>query len=87
VTLDDKSVGNVTGIVRQIDVSIRSRIGQYDILIVTECKDHGRPLDVRDLVEFIGLAQDVGANKAAMVAAKGFSQALCGNRTISAVGY
>jgi hypothetical protein len=83
VTHDDKIVGNVSGVERQIDVSIRSRIGQYDILIVIECKDHRRPLDVKDVEEFIGLAQDVGANKAAMVAAKGFSEA-AKNRAIPA---
>ena len=75
VTHNDKIMGLITGVERQIDVSIRSGIGQYDILIVIECKDHGSALDVKDVEEFIGLSQDVGANKAAMVSAKGFSEA------------
>ena len=75
VVHDDKIMGKRTGIERQIDVSIRQRVGQYDILIVIDCKDYGKPLDVKDVEEFMGLAQDVGANKAAMVAAKGYSEA------------
>ena len=53
VTHNDKIIGNITGVERQIDVSIRGRIGQYDTLIVIECKDLGRPLDVKDVEEFI----------------------------------
>lgn len=73
VTPNDQITGKRTGIPRQIDISIRKKVGQFELLIVLECKDYGRPLDVKDVEEFMGLAQDVGAHKAAMVAAKGFS--------------
>lgn len=73
VTHNDKITGKRTGVPRQIDVSIRRAVGQFDLLIVLDCKDHARPLDVKDIEEFMGLAQDVGAHKAAMVAVKGFS--------------
>jgi hypothetical protein len=75
VTHDDKLMGAISGVERQIDISIRSKVGQYDILIVIDCKDYGRPLDVTDIEQFRGLSRDVRANKAAMVAAKGFSAA------------
>jgi hypothetical protein len=74
VTHDDRIIGKHTGAERQIDVSIRQHVGQFDILIVIDCKDHNKPLDVKDVEEFIGLVQDVGAHKASMVAAKGFSE-------------
>ena len=35
---------------------------------------YGRPLDVKDVEEFIGMAQDVGAHRAALVSAKGYSE-------------
>src|SRR6266478_6185320 len=70
---NDKITGKRTGIPRQVDVSIRKSVGQFELLIVLDCKDHGRPLDVKDVEEFMGLAQDVAAHKAGMVAAKGFS--------------
>jgi hypothetical protein len=73
VTPNDKIVGKRTTIPRQVDVSIRKNVGQFELLIVLDCKDHGRPLDVKDVEEFMGLAQDVEAHKAGMVAAKGFS--------------
>ena len=38
-------------------------------------QDYARPLDVKGVEEFMGLAQDVGAHRAAMVAAQGYSDA------------
>ena len=75
VTLDDKIVGKRTGVPRQIDVSIRKAVGQFEILIVIDCKDYAKPLDVKGVEEFMGLAQDVGAHRAAMVAAQGYTEA------------
>jgi hypothetical protein len=75
VTPNDRIKGKVTGVLRQVDVSIRKNVGQFDILIVLDCKDYASPLDVKDVEEFMGLAQDVGAHKAGMVAAKSFSEA------------
>jgi hypothetical protein len=74
VTPNDRIRGK-TGVLRQVDVSIRKKVGQFELLIVLDCKDHGRPLDVKDVEEFMGLAQDVGAHKAGMVAANSFSEA------------
>lgn len=73
VTLDDKILGK-TGALRQIDISIRCRAGQFTFLVVIDCKDHGHPLDVKDVEEFIGMVQDVGAHRAALVSAKGYSE-------------
>jgi hypothetical protein len=73
VTLNDKILGK-TGVLRQIDISIRSKAGQFTFLVVIDCKDYGRPLDVKDVEEFIGMAQDVGAHRAALVSAKGYSE-------------
>lgn len=60
---------------RQIDVLVRQRIGQYEMNIVLDCKDHGRPVDVKGVEEFHGLLDDVGAHKGALVCPKGFSRA------------
>lgn len=74
VTHNDTIIGKSTGVSRQIDVTIRKNVGQFELLIVIDCKDHKRPLDVKDIEEFMGLAQDVRAHRAGMVAAKGFSE-------------
>jgi hypothetical protein len=60
---------------RQIDVLVRQKIGQYEMLIVLDCKDYARPVDVKGVEEFYGLLTDVGAHKGALVCPKGFSQA------------
>ena len=32
---------------RQIDVLVRQKIGQYEMLIVLDCKDYAKPVDVK----------------------------------------
>ena len=58
---------------RQIDVLVRQNIGQYEIRIIIECKDHLRPVDVRGVEQFYGLLDDVGAHKGVLVCPVGFS--------------
>lgn len=74
ITANDKILGK-TGIFRQIDLSIKANVGQFQILIVIDCKDYNHPLNIKDVEEFISMSQDVGAHRAAIVAAKGYSEA------------
>jgi len=60
---------------RQIDISIRTRVGSYSILVVVECKDYKDPVDVTAVESFISALKDVRANKGVMISAKGFTQA------------
>jgi len=75
VTTNERIVGKVTGVLRQVDVTIRKNVGQFELLIVLDCKDHADAVDVNDVGQFMELVHDVGAHKAAMVAANGFSEA------------
>ena len=75
VTLDDKIMGRRSGVLRQIDISVRRNVGQFNILIVIDCKDYSNPVDVKDVEDFLGLAEDVGANKGALVSSGGFTKA------------
>ncbi len=72
---NDKIIGKNSGVPREIDITIRKTVGQYKLLIVIDCKDYRRPVDIKDVEEFMGLAEDVGANKAAMIGARGFTEA------------
>lgn len=74
VTHDDKILGKKSGTLRQIDVSVRKNVGQFDLLIAIECKDTSKPADIKDVEESIGLFQDVGAHKGAIVSAAGFTE-------------
>lgn len=75
VKFDDKIRGLDSGTERQIDISIRKKVGQYDLLIVIDCKDHSAPLDIKDLGEFVSTVRDVRANKGAIVSSSGFTEA------------
>src|ERR1035438_2870645 len=75
VTMDDKIVGSESGVERQIDVSIRVNIAGYDILIVIECKDQGRPIDLTEMGSFTSLVKDVNANKGVMISSSGYTEA------------
>src|SRR5690349_12270830 len=75
VDQDVRIVGRDSGVGRQIDIALRIRAAQYDLLIAIDCKDHKRKIDVKDVEAFIGLVKDVGANKGAMISAKGFTEA------------
>ncbi len=75
VTHDAKLIGRKSNRSRQIDVLVRDKIGNYDIMIVIDCKDYNRPVDVKGVEEFWGLIDDVGAHKGALVCPKGFSRA------------
>ena len=75
VLQDQLLPGSLTGTDRQIDVLIRQHVGQYEVLVVIDCKDWRRPVDVNGVGQFIDVVKDVGANKGVMVAAAGFSRA------------
>jgi len=75
VTLDDKIIGCESNVERQLDVTIRVSVAQYKILIVVECKDEGRPIDVGTMGEFASLLRDVKANKGVMISSSGYTPA------------
>lgn len=75
ITLDDRIIGSITGVERQIDISVKKTVGQFEILIVIDCKDYKHPVDVKSVEEFIGLVGDVKANKGALVSSNGFTEA------------
>ena len=68
-------MGRRSGVEREIDIVVRMKAGQYNLFVAIDCKDYKRNVDVKAVEEFIGLARDVGANKGAMVASRGFSNA------------
>lgn len=73
IKINDKILGKKSKSPRQIDVSVREKIGHTDILIVLECKDHAVRIDVKELEAFLGVIKDVGAHKGIMVSRLGFT--------------
>lgn len=64
----------VTGQSRQIDVMIDLNERGHSLSILIDAKFHSTPLDVKDIEEVAALSQAVGANKAVIVAANGFTE-------------
>lgn len=59
-----KLLGKLSKKDRQIDVLVEP--SDFDLLIF-ECKDHARPIDLDTFSVFTGILEDIGAKKAAMV--------------------
>lgn len=75
VTQNERIRGVFSQRSRELDIVVRLPVGEREMLTVIDCKDYPDPVDVKDVEAFIGLAEDVDANKAAMVAARGYSTA------------
>jgi hypothetical protein len=70
---DARLEGEESGIRRQIDVLIRSP--ETGAIVVVDCKDRGRPLDVNDAYQFAGVLADVKATNGILICNRGFSKA------------
>ena len=55
VTHDDKIKGQDSLELRQVDVTVKQKIGQYEMLIAIDCKDFTDPVDVNEVEKSIGL--------------------------------
>lgn len=70
-----KIPGRKSKTARQIDVLMKQRVGQYEILIAIECKDYNRPIDVKSVEGFFGMLEDIRAHKGVLVCPRGFTAA------------
>jgi hypothetical protein len=59
---------------RQIDVLLRSKIANIELLTVIECRDYCSRLDITHIDAFHSKLIDVKASKGVLVSAKGFSK-------------
>ena len=62
-----------TGTSREVDVSIRTRVGSADILVTVECRDRVAVQDVTWIEQLAAKRKNIGAAKTIAVAASGFS--------------
>ena len=59
---------------RQIDVLIRSKVSGLDLMTIVECRDYNKTISVEHVDGLASKRDDVLANKAVLVAKKGFSK-------------
>ena len=70
----DKIPDRITGQQREVDASIRFRVGTVDILVTVECRRRERTEDVRWIEELVAKRADIGAAKTIAVSSSGYSQ-------------
>lgn len=75
VQTNERIVGTITEVPRELDITVRIPATPAPLLMVVDCKDYARPVDVKAVEAFLGLVEDVGANKGAMISAKGYTEA------------
>lgn len=67
--------GKNSGVPREVDISIRAKVGSSDLLVIIECRDRNSKQDVT-WIEQLSLKQiDVQANKVIAVSRRGFTKA------------
>jgi hypothetical protein len=73
VTSPDRIMGRHSGSLRELDVSVRSRIGSADLHLILECRDRADSDDVTWIEALASKRDDVGADKAIAVSSSGFT--------------
>src|ERR1022692_1142446 len=75
VVLNDRIPGRQSKLMREIDISISTDLGEEQLLYIVQCKDRAkRPADIVILGEFSSVVQDVGAAKGFLVCTSGFAR-------------
>ncbi|MCM2417660.1 restriction endonuclease [Streptomyces sp. RKAG293] len=69
----DRIRGKTGGGLREVDVSLRTRVGSANILVIMECRDRSDPQTVEWIDAIAGKQEEVGANKAVAVSRSGFT--------------
>ncbi|RFN57580.1 restriction endonuclease [Marixanthomonas ophiurae] len=72
---DDRIFGKHSRTDRQIDISIRGRIGGNKILGIIDCKHFSTNIDVIIIESFLGMLEDTKANFGLIITNKGYSLA------------
>lgn len=74
VTKNDHISGHLSGLNREIDVSVRLVAGDVKLLYIAQCKDWKTPVDIKVLGEFSSVIQDVKAAKGFLLCTSGFAK-------------
>jgi hypothetical protein len=74
IVKNDKIMGSESGLMREIDVSLRCEVAGTELLYITQAKDHARPADINIVGTFSAVIKDVGASKGFLICAAGFAK-------------
>lgn len=75
ITYDAKVLGRYSKVDRQIDILVEDYAAGESITIMVDAKFFGKNIDVKHVESFIGMMQDIGADKGLLITQKGYSKA------------
>lgn len=75
VRADVRLPGYLSGTSRQIDVLVDETLAEQTILTAVDAKHHARPIDVKQVEEFLGMLQDIRVDRGILVTQTGYSEA------------
>lgn len=70
----DKLVDKFTGELREVDVSIRHKVGSVELLVTVECRDRIKIQDVTWIEQLATKQKQIGADHTIAVSSAGFSE-------------
>lgn len=74
ITSPDRALDKVTGELREVDASIRYKVGTCPVLITIECRDRSSVEDVRWIEQLAEKHRGIGASITIAVSSSGFSE-------------
>ncbi len=74
ITSPDYIQDKITGEKREVDISIRHKVGSVDILILIECRDRAAAQDVTWIEQVVTKTKDLKANKVIAVSSSRFTK-------------
>jgi hypothetical protein len=74
VTRNDHIKGHLSGLNREIDISVRLTVEAQQLVYIVQCKDWKTPVDIKVLGEFSAVIRDVRASKGFLLCTSGFAK-------------
>ncbi len=73
VTHDKRVIGRRSEVERQVDIWLSGMFGGHELTVAVECRNHAKPLGIKDVEAFYGFLDDVGANKGVLISSSDFT--------------
>ena len=74
ICFDQELFGRFSQVTRQIDILVKARITDVDVIGVFDCKYFSKNIDVKVIDSMFGFMDDLGAYFGGVVTTKGFSR-------------
>lgn len=65
--------GKLSGQLRQVDILVREKHDNSDLVTIIDCKHHNGKVDIKGVEEFLGMCEDVQANNGILISKEGFT--------------